>query len=158
MARGLPWAPEEDAVLYARWADEGAKGTAALLPGRSPSAVRSRAQRLGLLTNHYRRWTPEEDAAIVEHYPKMGAGRMKAALMLPGRDVDAVMNRACALGVRRLTARTWTAREDEAIRACIPGLRANPSRGALKRLARALGRSERHTAMRMQHWLREETA
>ena len=157
--KGEPWTPEEDAIVAALYGDEGAAGTAARLPGRTPAAVANRARRLGLASKHYRRWTPEEDALIIRWYGRMGAGRMLAEGMLPGRDVEAVMYRANLLGVRRLTVSTWTEREDEAIRACIPGMLACETRGAqllaLRRLSRALGREERHVASRMRRWLKE---
>ena len=160
--KGEPWTPEEDATVAALYGDEGAAGTAARLPGRTPAAVANRVRRLGLVSKHYRRWTPEEDALLIRWYGRMGAGRMLAEGMLPGRDVDAVMHRANLLGVRRLTVSTWTAREDEAIRACIPGMLALPSPDArliaLRRLSRAIGREERHVASRMRRWLREEAA
>ena len=157
--KGKPWTPEEDAIVAALYGDEGAAGTAARLPGRTPAAVANRARRLRLASKHYRRWTPEEDALLIRWYGRMGAGRMLAEGMLPGRDVDAVMYRANLLGVRRLTVSTWTPEEDEAIRACIPGMLAcetrDAQRAALKRLARALGREERHVASRMRRWLKE---
>ena len=158
--KGEPWTPEEDATVCEHYADEGAAGTAAHLPGRTPAAVSNRAHRLGLASKRYNRWTPEEDALLIRWYGRMGAGRMLAEGMLPGRDVEAVMYRANLLGVRRLTVSTWTPEEDEAIRACIPGMLACETRDArllaLRRLSRAIGREERHVASRMRRWLREE--
>ena len=156
---GAPWTPDEDATVREFFGAEGAVGVARRLPGRSASAVSNRAHRLGLESEHFRRWTPEEDAVIVEHYEEMGAGAMCAAGMLPGRTATKVMNRACALGVRRRKAPTrWTPDEDKAIRAAIPLMLAEEPRMRpvrLTRLANALDRDERQVAARMRHWLKE---
>lgn len=157
--KGVPWTPEEDAVVCEFFGAEGASGVARRLPGRTASAVSNHAHRLGLQSEHFKRWTPEEDATIVEHYEELGAGAMCAAGMLPGRTAAKVMNRAFALGVRRRKAPArWTPDEDRAIRAAIPLMlreepRMRPVR--LTRLANVLDRDERHVAARMRLWLRE---
>jgi hypothetical protein len=157
--KGKTWTADEDATVREFFGAEGAVGVARRLPGRSASAVSNHARRLGLESEHFRRWTPEEDALIVEHYEEMGAGAMCAAGMLPGRDATKVMNRACALGVRRRKAPTrWTPDEDKAIRAAIPLMLAEEPRMRpvrLTRLANALDRDERHVAARMLRWLKE---
>ncbi len=49
------------------------------------------------LSRHRREWTPEDDALIVEHYPKKGS-RITAALL--GRSWKATSERARSLGIR----------------------------------------------------------
>ncbi|MCL1861818.1 MAG: HNH endonuclease [Proteobacteria bacterium] len=46
------------------------------------------------------KWTPEEDAAIREHYPSKTA-RELAATVLPGRSIGSIKTRALALRVRK---------------------------------------------------------
>ena len=53
-------------------------------------------------TRPWRRWTPEEDAQIREHYPEKGARWAGWARLMPERmpTFDDVAHRARALGVR----------------------------------------------------------
>ena len=52
-----PWAEDEDAILYAHYAELGLRGCAELIPNRSAGAISIRASLLGLssfLTKHNR--------------------------------------------------------------------------------------------------------
>lgn len=152
-AQGVRWTPEEDETLRAHWLDEGSR-VADRLPLRSRNACSTRARKLGLVGRR-RIWTPEEDVVVCESYERMGANAMVAAGMLPGRTAQSIRTHASALGLHRAPGGAWTPREDRAIRACIPRLRACPDERALVRLANGLDRPLLDVAQRMRYWLEE---
>lgn len=56
------------------------------------------------------RWTPAEDAVLVEHYPKRG-GPARCAALLPGRSPAAIQLRARRVCPPRRRHMPWTERE-----------------------------------------------
>ena len=80
------WSKEECDVLkehYSRY------GTAIceLLPGRSPSAIRTKANRLGLVFT----WSAEELECLRQYYPIMGE---QVSLLLPEKSLPAILAQA----------------------------------------------------------------
>jgi len=68
----------------------------AILLDRTPSAVRTRAQRLGISIRQF--WTPEQDEQIRRLYPDTDTAELAAML---GRKYGALYDRAARLGVRK---------------------------------------------------------
>jgi len=68
----------------------------AILLDRTPSAVKTRAQRLGILIRQF--WTPEQDELIRRLYPDTDTAELAAML---GRKYQALCARAARLGVRK---------------------------------------------------------
>lgn len=62
-------------------------------------------------------WTPEEDALLREHYPKVGPTRASAII---GRSVDAVRCRAHKLNLEGFSRGPWTQEEDAQLRDLFP--------------------------------------
>ena len=84
--------------------------------GRSPGSIRLRAQKLGLHQPvRRRRWRAYEDAAVRDGYER-GLTCAQIAAELPGRTASAIAARAAKLGLATY-ARTWTPRDDRALRA-----------------------------------------
>jgi hypothetical protein len=48
------------------------------------------------------RWTPAEDAVLVEHYRALGPSGIEASGLLPGRDRKAIAGRAGNLGLQQV--------------------------------------------------------
>ena len=110
-------------------------------------------------------WTEDELRILREMWPCHTVREISERI--PGRTPQACLTKGLRIGLPRRPHRggkgePWTPEEDEAIRACIPGMLALPSPDArliaLRRLSRAIGREERHVASRMRRWLREEAA
>lgn len=128
-----PYAPDEDAALRTIVAVAGSLDELAGRLGRSHSALRLRAVKLGLVRpGERRRWTPSEDAAIRDGYDT-GLSCREIARQLPGRTLGAVAARASKLGLAT-HARRWTAADDERLRALA-------ERHRIDELARLLGRT-----------------
>lgn len=108
------WTPEEDETVRRHYPLHGPQwsGWDELLPGRSYSAIVSRAGRLGValapelrslaisrgLVGRGGLWTPEEDALVAEHYPTRGPAWELWDELLPGRSRPAISRRAGMLG------------------------------------------------------------
>ncbi len=96
-----PWTPEEDEALKRGWAESGPDGAVAALPLRSPSSIRQRGwAHHGLKVPDKApaaggRYTPEEDAIILEEIAKPELGwAERAHLRLPHRSVASINGRA----------------------------------------------------------------
>jgi hypothetical protein len=102
---GRPWSEQEDDVVRLLFPVHGAswKGWSSVLTGRSAEAVTRRARTLGLPADPGRpsRWTAEEEALVVEHYPGHGAAWEGWKRLLPRRSPGAIGERALRLGVRK---------------------------------------------------------
>lgn len=106
-----PWTTEDDAVLLDTWASGPAAASRCL--GRSESAVRHRAQRLGLqapaprsphgLVIEHGTWTPAESALVARELTGSGRSLLSVARRL-GRTPGAVQRHANTLRTRRADA------------------------------------------------------
>lgn len=85
------------------------------------------------------RWTPEEDAALAEHYREHGPSWDGWATLLPGRSVTALGRRACQLGLtdRRRKPQTWTEDEERVLLSGVAGLSRRLGRSPLALLRHA---------------------
>jgi hypothetical protein len=82
------WTPKEDALLTAAVQKHGRKWVpiAALVPGRTNPQCRSRWLRHLDPTNGKKgRWTPKEDAKLIEAVGKLGKNFRAVATLIPGR-------------------------------------------------------------------------
>lgn len=99
MARAKPWTEEELELLkkyYPQNAD--ADEFAEVLKNHSTTSCWAKARNLGLCSCIQKRWTPDEDAILMEHYPTEGKEVMTR---LPQRTLTACYMRARKLGLRR---------------------------------------------------------
>ena len=103
--------------------------------GRSPDALRLRAQSLGLLSPAPRsRWSAEEDRLLRAGYANGLTCAAIAAHLASGRTAEGVAARARKLGLATY-GRRWTAPEDDRLRAL------SASGAELELAARVLGRA-----------------
>jgi hypothetical protein len=82
------WSPKEDALLNEAVQKHGRKwvSVAALVPGRTNPQCRSRWLRHLDPTNGKKgRWTPQEDAILIEAVGKLGKDFTAVAALIPGR-------------------------------------------------------------------------
>lgn len=92
------WTKEEDQILIAHYPKEGTE-IFKKLPGRTPNAIKNRAQNLGVI--HRREmfgWTEEELNILKEYYPIEGK---RVVSRLPGRTINTIQVTAHRLGVKR---------------------------------------------------------
>lgn len=101
------WSSSEDSILRQYYENTPVSAIMKMLPGRTATAIASRACALRL-TRHHKPWTAEEDEIIRTHYTDMTASQL--VNLLPDRTQVAISTRACALGVSK---RIWTAKEDQ---------------------------------------------
>lgn len=92
----VPWTAAEETYLRQHHATMTTKAMAAAL-GRSVSAVKTRANLLGLRSKH-RPWTPDELAWLRTAWPDLGSG---CTGQFPGRSRTAVAEMARRLGLTR---------------------------------------------------------
>jgi hypothetical protein len=125
MAGGRAWSDAELDIIRGSYAQLGATGLTAMLPGRSAAAIGAQAAALGL-TKPGKPWTTKDLAVIREHYPKGGAAACLP--LLPGRNEHGIRQQARALKLaaprhgRRPYAETLTAaRSAEAAAARLAG-------------------------------------
>lgn len=92
-----PWTELEDELLIKYYPTEG-KAVADIL-GRTRTAVKDRAQQLGILNRQSMdRWTDEEIKILVENYPTMGK---KVLSLLPNKSVKSVQMTAYRLNIHK---------------------------------------------------------
>lgn len=103
--RSRPWTSHQDAILSARYVEEGPSATLQKELNRTRYALYDRAEFLGLVRVERTSWTEDEDALIRQSYAQNGA-----ALNLKGRNAQNIHQRAKRLGVKRV-GYTWTDEE-----------------------------------------------
>lgn len=98
------WTDEEDYILATCWPTGGVDKCRAVLPRRTDRAIKTRAQLKGLritdnrLSVHRNRWTDDEVAFLVEHYPKHGIAYCIKAMTQ--RTAASVRIKVAMLGLR----------------------------------------------------------
>ena len=98
-----PWTEAEDRRLRDEYGITPLSQLAAAM-GRSASAVKQRARRIGISARAF--WSPEEDAALRRIYPSKTAEECARWI---GRSVSAIHDRATKLGLRK--SREWIAEQ-----------------------------------------------
>lgn len=63
-----------------------------------------------------RRWSPDEDATLLDNYGKLSPSDPAWEGLLPGRTMQAIQQRAFRIGARRRT--PWSPEEDEKLIRC----------------------------------------
>ena len=92
------WRGAELALVRREYARLGAAGLAALLPGRSITAIKIKAHQLAV-SRPNRRWTNREHQILRTHFP--AGGSAACASLLPHLSPHQIMRRARDIGVRR---------------------------------------------------------
>jgi|GEM_PF-2792971 hypothetical protein len=126
-ARSPAWTAAEDEIVKARMPEGGAKAAHRALGGaRSLSAVRTRAQKLGVSGPSREEWLPAEVDCIRSVYPTGGAQGVFDALQ-GAKSLTAIYQKANRLGITRVdtaeaegaraftSAKAWSPREDAAV-------------------------------------------
>ncbi|MCW2456964.1 UNVERIFIED_ORG: hypothetical protein M2414_004725 [Rahnella aquatilis] len=110
--RHLPW-NEAEMEIIRRHYSQGmeAEELSRLLPGRSVSAIFSRAEAMGVLSGRF--WRDGELRILKEHYPLLGK---EVAHQLPGRNEVSILIMAGRLGLKKsreskIGFRPWSAEE-----------------------------------------------
>lgn len=132
---GKPWSAEEEDLLRERYAYEGARALADVL-GRTSTAVKVRAQKLGL-RYRWRRWTPAEEEMLRRQWSGPGEWDDRLLEVLPRHSRSSIQRRASELGLTRkptYTHRPWTPAEEDLL------VERYPIEGAL-RLERRMART-----------------
>lgn len=133
------WTPDEDEVVRERYPEVGSRSPewAELLPNRTPSAIRRRANKLGL---RYRgpveRWTEDELRTLRENVGR-GMGWDGWRTVLPGRTRNAIYARAVREGLLEPNHGRYSRREDEQLAE------------VLELVSERMGRPVSHVANRM---------
>lgn len=127
------WTPEEDALLAEKYPSMG-KDVQTLLPNRTLTAIRARANKFSLrapMAKTVRAWTMEEDAILRERYASEG-GAVQA--FLPTRSLSSIYAHAGKLNLsvsskamktvsdkkKEHRNNAWTAEEDSILCKCYP--------------------------------------
>lgn len=105
---GRKWAEEENDILREYYPSEGV-GVVDRLSGRTTTAIKIQARRLGLINNR-REWTQQEDEILNQYYQDEGSNVYKR---LKGRSKSGCYGRAKALGLTGKAGRPWTNTDDE---------------------------------------------
>jgi len=95
--KSAPWSEDEMAIIR-RYYSQGIEAAALtqLLPGRSVSAIFSRAEAMGVLSGRF--WREEELRILKEYYPVLGTEVLR---QLPGRNDVAIRMMARRLGLKK---------------------------------------------------------
>lgn len=98
---GRKWSDEEEECLRKYYPDHGStwEGWAGLLDGRTSCAIKQRARHLKIHSNQYNRWSPYEDAMLMENYKHHGSRWSGWRELLPDRSRDSIASRARYLGI-----------------------------------------------------------
>lgn len=120
--KGDRWTPEENRILLKNLGKISVPEIIrrGLLPGRTVRGTQRHIEywHLKESPSRQKRWTPNEDELLREHYPKHGPSWDGWRRVLPTRSRWAVMRRAKRLGVRAHT--RWTIEEEELLRKLYP--------------------------------------
>ncbi len=93
------WTPEEEAIMREYFPGRGTYRMHHLLPNRSKSAIRRKADRMKLPRQPPpRQWTPRELNVMRANYTRYGATAI--ARYLPDRTIGAIYQKAQELGLR----------------------------------------------------------
>lgn len=112
-----------------------------------------------------KRWTPEEDAVLVENYPTHGCAWggwwCNGGTLLPGRSIGAMGMRASKLGCRTFTMRqrhAWSDEEDGQLLIALNGVAAKLGRSPAACLTRMCSLRTRSEAARRRRRVKFEDA
>lgn len=120
--KGDRWTPEENRILLKNLGKISLSEIIrrGLLPGRTVRGTQRHIDYWNLKESPSRqkRWTPNEDELLREHYPEHGPSWDGWRRVLPTRSRRAVQTRAKRLGIKVQTG--WTAEEEELLRELYP--------------------------------------
>lgn len=120
--KGDRWTPEENRVILQNLGKMSVAEIIrrGLLPGRTVRGTQRHIDYWHLKESPVRqkRWTPNEDELLREHYPEHGPSWDGWRRVLPTRSRRAVQTRAKKLGIKVQTG--WTAEEEELLRELYP--------------------------------------
>ena len=107
--KGKKWTEEENNILREYYPVEGSK-VADRLSGRTKGAIRSQAEKLGIIRKNLN-WTESEDAILEKYYVREKGNVYKR---LRGRSKSACITHAQILGIaEKKHDRLWTGKDDE---------------------------------------------
>lgn len=111
------WRDEELSILRAHYRTEGAKACAALLPGRTVVAIRSKAEMIGLGRAQAKRvpWTEDERQLLKKTFRAEGTA---CIARFQGRSRDSVLGCAYRMGLKNIL--RWSETEDAIVREYYP--------------------------------------
>lgn len=120
--KGDRWTPEENRILLKNLGKISVSEIIrrGLLPGRTVRGTQRHIDywHLKESPSRQKRWTPDEDELLREHYPEHGPSWDGWRRVLPTRSRWAVQTRAKKLGIKVQTG--WTAEEEELLRELYP--------------------------------------
>ncbi len=92
------WTKEEMSVLESNQ-EKSAIELSKMIPTRSLAGIKSRRSNLGIKSRENKKWSPEEDAIIIDLASETYCKELKE--ILPGRSVESIQNRCKRLKIRK---------------------------------------------------------